>query len=85
MIVVDVYYDLEIPGFGFTCPFCKRLQTRLGGRAINTQMYPNPREVVSDHLKGGNRCAKFNPDTDSAEELQISAVDITPFIFTSSA
>jgi hypothetical protein len=85
MIAVDVYYNLEIPGFGFTCPFCKKLQTHLGGRAIDTQMYPTPREVVSDHLKGVNRCAKFNPETDSAEELQISAVDITPCISTESA
>ena len=78
MIIVDVYYNLEILGIGFICPFCKTLQTRRGGRAIDTQMYPNPREVVSDHLKGENRCAKFNPETDSAEELQISAVNITP-------
>jgi hypothetical protein len=45
---------------------------------IDTQMYPNPREVVGDHLKGANRCERFNPDTDSAEELQISAINLTP-------
>jgi hypothetical protein len=78
MIAVDVYYNLEIPEIGFMCPFCKTLQTRLGGRTIDTQVYPNPREVVSDHLKGEDRCVKFNPETDSAEELQISAVNVTP-------
>jgi len=77
MIVVEVCYNLEIPEIGFMCPFCKTLQTRMGGRMIDTQMYPNPKEVVADHLKGENRCAKFNPETDSAEELQISAVRLT--------
>lgn len=77
MVVVKVYYNREIPESGFVCPFCQNLQTRLGGRMIDTQMYPNPKDIVSDHLKGENRCPKFNPDTDSFEELQISAVDVT--------
>jgi hypothetical protein len=78
MTTVEVQYNLEIPEIGFICPFCKTLQTRLGGRMIDTQMYPNPKEVVGDHLKGANRCERFNPDTDSAEELQISAINLTP-------
>jgi hypothetical protein len=44
---------------------------------IDTQMYPNPKEVVAEHLKGRDRCEKFNPDLDSAEELQVSAVNVT--------
>jgi len=78
MIPVEVQYNLEIPEMAFVCPFCEQLQTRIGGRMIDTQMYPNPKEVVGDHLKGDNRCEKFNPETDSAEELQISAVNVTP-------
>ena len=78
MIEVKVQYNLEIPEIGFICPFCKTLQTRLGGRMIDTQMYPNPKEVVGDHLKGKNRCEKFNPETDAAEELQVSAINATP-------
>jgi hypothetical protein len=77
MITVDVFYNLEIPEIGFICPFCKTLQCRIGGRMIDTQMYPNPKEVVAEHLKGRDRCIKFNPDLDSAEELQISAVNVT--------
>jgi hypothetical protein len=79
MIVVNVYYNLEIPEIGFVCPFCKDLQTRIGGRVIDTQMYPNPKEVVGEHLKGKGpeHCMKFNHETDSLEELQISAVDVT--------
>jgi hypothetical protein len=77
MITVDVFYNLKIPEIGFICPFCKTLQCRLGGRLIDTQMYPNPKEVVADHLKGNDHCMKFNPDVDSAEELQVSAVDVT--------
>lgn len=78
MIVVEVYYNLEIPEMGFMCPFCKTLQTRTGGRMIDTQMYPNQKDVVNDHLKGEGRCVKFNPETDSVEELQISAVNLIP-------
>jgi hypothetical protein len=77
MIVVEVQYNLGIPEIGFVCPFCKTLQTRIGGRMIDTQMYPNPKDVVNHHLNGPDRCAKFNPETDSAEELQISAVNLT--------
>ena len=77
MIVVDVFYNLEIPEIGFICPFCKTLQCRIGGRMIDTQMYPNPKDVVAEHLKGKGRCVKFNPDLDSAEELQVSAVNVT--------
>jgi hypothetical protein len=77
MIVVEVQYNLEIPEIGFVCPFCKTLQTRIGGRMIDTQMYPNPKDVVNNHLKGPDRCAKFNPEIDSAEDLQISAVNLT--------
>jgi len=77
MIEVSVFYNLEIPEIGFVCPFCKTLQTRIGGRIIDTQMYPNPKDVVGNHLKGHDRCVMFNPEIDSAEELQISAVDLT--------
>jgi hypothetical protein len=77
MIVVDVFYNLEIPEIGFICPFCQTLQCRIGGRMIDTQMYPNPKDVVAEHLKGKDRCMKFNPDLDSAEELQASAVNVT--------
>jgi len=78
MIAVEVQYNLEIPEIAFVCPFCHQLHTRIGGRMIDTQMYPNPKEVVAEHLKGENRCEKFNPETDSAEELQISAINVTP-------
>ena len=78
MIAVEVLYNLEIPEIGFVCPFCKTLQTRIGGRLIDTQMYPNPKDVVKNHLSGEDRCDKFNPDMDSAEELQISAVNLNP-------
>ncbi len=80
MIVVKVAYNLEVPESRFTCPFCRQPQVRQGGRAIDGQFYPTPREIVEDHLKGEgeNRCAKFNTDLDSAEELQISAVTVGP-------
>lgn len=78
MIPVEVRYRLEIPQIDFTCPFCKELQTRNGGHVIDEQVYPNPKDVVSDHLNGEDRCVKFNRETDSLEELQISAVQEPP-------
>jgi len=83
MIPVEVVYNLEIPEMVFKCPFCKTEQLRPGGRMIDTQMYPPPREVVEDHLKGEgeDRCVKFNSELDSSEELQISAINATPESF----
>ena len=78
MIRIEVVYNFEIPESGFMCPFCETLQTRPGGRIIDKQIYPNPKQVVNDHLLGKNACAKFDPANANVEELQISGISLTP-------
>jgi len=78
MILIEVVYNFEVPESGFVCPFCGALQTRLGGRIIDNQLFPSPKQVVHDHLLGRDACAKFDQGANKFEELQITGTKLTP-------